>query len=388
MVSSPLIGSSSLLPHIELGRYISFTMVFKLTVAFVALAGMAAAASVRRVPCPNSKNTAINPACCVFYDLADDLQENKFDNQCGEDAHEALRLTFHDAIGFSASGKLKGTGADGSIMIFNNTELQDPANDGVSDAVNNLKPLLMTHLVTAGDLIQFAGAVAVSNCPGAPKLEFLAGRPNATFPVQQGTVPLPQDSSSKILARMGDAGLSPQDVINLLASHTVARSDTLVPNHQAVPFDSTPFTFDSQVFLEVLLKGTGVPFGVNNTDGAEVDSGIPDENEMRLQSDFALSRDPETACFWQDMIDNQSLMMNSFKTSMAKMAVLGHDPKKLIDCSEAIPTPKPPVGKRTTYPATKSFKDIQQVCKKPFPVLATDPGSPTIIPEYADGQGQ
>ncbi|KAI5118922.1 hypothetical protein M0805_003746 [Coniferiporia weirii] len=360
-------------------------MVFKLTIAFVALAGLAAAASTRRVPCPNSKNTAINPACCVFYDLADDLQTNIFDSECGEDAHESLRLTFHDAIGFSASGKLKGTGADGSIIIFDDIELQDPANNGVSDAIDNLKPLLQTHKVTAGDLIQFAGAVAVSNCPGAPQLQFLAGRPNATFPAQQGTVPLPQDSSTKILARMGDAGLSPEDTINLLASHTVARSDTLVVNHTAVPFDSTPFTFDTQVFLEVLLKGVGVPFGINNTDGAEVDSGLPAEGEMRLQSDFALSRDPETACFWQDMVNNQNLMMSNFKNAMSKMAVLGHDPKKLIDCSEAVPTPQPPVKKPATYPATKSFKDIQQVCHKPFPVLSTDRGAEMLIPACIDG---
>ncbi|KAH8107483.1 manganese peroxidase 1 [Phellopilus nigrolimitatus] len=361
-------------------------MVFKLSVAFVALAGMAAAASLRRVPCPGSSHTSLNPACCAFYELADDLQTNAFDGGvCGEEAHESLRLTFHDAIGFSTTGKLKGGGADGSIILFNNTELQDPANDGVSDAVNLLAPFLQTHNVTAGDLIQFAGAVAVSNCPGAPQLEFLAGRPNATFAAQQGTVPLPQDSSTVILARMGDAGLSPQDTINLLASHTVARSDTLVVGHQAVPFDSTPFTFDSQVFLEVLLKGTGVPFGVNNTFGAEVDSPLPAEGEMRLQSDFALSRDPETACFWQDMINNQQLMMNGFKTSMAKMAITGHNANKLIDCSEAVPVPKPPVKKATTYPATQSFKDVQQVCHKPFPVLSTDPGAATVIPECLDG---
>ena len=40
-------------------------------------------------------------------------------------AHEVLRLTFHDAIGFSLSGQLTGTGADGSVIIFNDTELQD-----------------------------------------------------------------------------------------------------------------------------------------------------------------------------------------------------------------------------------------------------------------------
>ena len=52
----------------------------------------------------------------------------------------------------------------------------------------------------------------------------------------------------------------------------------------------------------MLLKGTGVPFGVNNTDGAEVDSPLPDEGEMRLQSDFVLSRDLRTACEWQSMV--------------------------------------------------------------------------------------
>ncbi|EJC97780.1 manganese peroxidase 1 [Fomitiporia mediterranea MF3/22] len=360
-------------------------MVFKLSIAFVALASLASAATLHRTPCPNSKNTAINPQCCVFYDLADELQNNKFDNECGEDAHEALRLTFHDAIGFSASGKLKGTGADGSIMLFNGTELQDHANDGVEDAINNLAPLLHDFKVSAGDLIQFAGAVAVSNCPGAPRLEFLAGRPNATSPAQQGTVPLPQDPVDKILARMQDAGLTPEDTVNLLSSHTVARSDTLVPGHDAVPFDTTPFTFDTQVFLEVLLKGVGVPFGVNNTDGAEVNSPLPAEGEMRLQSDFAIARDPVTACFWQDMINNQQKMMNAFQTSMSKMAILGHDRRGLYDCSEAVPVPKPPVKKPATFPATKNIKDVEQVCRKPFPTLSTDRGAETTIPACVNG---
>ena len=252
------------------------------------------------------------------------------------------------------------------------------ANDGVSDAIDNLAPLLQQFNVTAGDLIQFAGAVAVSNCPGAPKLEFFAGRPNATIPAQAGTVPLPQDSVDVILARMADAGLSANDTVNLLASHSVARSDTLVVNLTdgtpitAVPFDTTPFTFDTQFFLEVLLKGDGVPFGFNNTDGAEVDSGLADENEMRLQSDFAISRDPSTACEWQNMINNQDFMMQAFADAMAKMAVIGHDKSTLIDCSEVIPDPQAPNGKPATYPAQKSFADIEQVCSSPFPSLSTD----------------
>ena len=91
--------------------------------------------------------------------MRDDLQKNLFEGECGEDVHEALRLTFHDAIGFSRSGKLKGTGADGSMIIFSDIETAFPANDGIDEAVDALKPFLTRHLVTAGDLIQFAGAV-------------------------------------------------------------------------------------------------------------------------------------------------------------------------------------------------------------------------------------
>ena len=45
------------------------------------------------------------------------------------------------------------------------------ANLGIDDSVNALKPFLTRHLVTAGDLIQFAGAVGITNCPG--KLQYL-----------------------------------------------------------------------------------------------------------------------------------------------------------------------------------------------------------------------
>ena len=148
---------------------------------------------------------------------------------------------------------------------------------------------------------------------------------------------------------MADAGFSSSDLIHLLASHSVARADHVDPTIQAVPFDTTPFTFDTQVFLEVLLKGTGVPFGVNNTDGAEVDSPIPESGEMRLQSDFALARDFRTACAWQSMVDNQALMMSNFQTAMKKLAVVGQNVQKLVDCSDLIPKPPAAVKAHATY---------------------------------------
>ena len=66
----------------------------------------------------------------ALFDAVDFLQTNLFDGgECGEEAHSALRLTFHDAIGFSLHGG-KGGGADGSILAFNSTELQFHASGG------------------------------------------------------------------------------------------------------------------------------------------------------------------------------------------------------------------------------------------------------------------
>ena len=187
------------------------------------------------------------------------------------------------------------------MIVFGDIELNFHANIGIDDSVDDLTPFMATHpTITPGDLIQFAGAVGVSNCPGAPKLEFLAGRPNATIPASDLTVPEPNNSTDEIFERMGDGGFTPAELIHLLASHSVARADHVDPTIHDVPFDSTPFTFDTQIFLEVLLKGVGFPGTANNT--GEVESPIPTSGEMRLQSDFELSRSPVTACEWQSMV--------------------------------------------------------------------------------------
>ena len=62
------------------------------------------------------------------------------------------------------------------MIIFSDIEVNFPANLGIDDSVDSLSPFLQRHKVTAGDLIQFAGAVGVSNCPGAPQMDFFTGR--------------------------------------------------------------------------------------------------------------------------------------------------------------------------------------------------------------------
>lgn len=138
---------------------------------------------------------------------------------------------------------ISGTGADGSVILFPDVEPNFHANLGINDAVAFLTPFFDNHNVTAGDLVQFAAAVGLTQCPGAPGLEFMAGRPNAKQPAPDGLVPEPQDTIDEILARFADAGdFTSDDVVSLLASHTVARADHVDPGLNAAPFDSTPFT--------------------------------------------------------------------------------------------------------------------------------------------------
>ncbi|KAE9396746.1 manganese peroxidase [Gymnopus androsaceus JB14] len=328
-----------------------------------------------------SDGTAVTDAiCCDFIPLAQALTENLFENECGETAHEVLRLSFPAEVLMDR------------CWFFPDVEPNYAANLGISDSVNDLLPFLGSGqfpTITAGDMIQFGAAVAVGLCPGAPQLEFLAGRPNATAPAVDGLIPEPQDPVDMILNRFADANnFTAEDVVSLLVSHTVARADHVDPTVPAAPFDSTPFTFDSQFFLETLLVGVGFPGTDSNT--GEVASPLPltvgdDSGELRLQSDFLLARDNRTACFWQGMINEEALMASKFQAAMSSMAIIGHNRADLIDCSAVVPKPVPALGKPATYPATKSFQDIQQVCPSPFPSLTTDAGTvETEIPHCPD----
>ncbi|KAI0089364.1 manganese peroxidase 1 [Irpex rosettiformis] len=351
-----------------------------LTIASAVLAAPSDATADNRAKCGGGR-VASHPQCCKWFDVLDDIQKNLFDGgECGEEVHESLRLTFHDAIGFSLSaqreGKFGGGGADGSIMAFSEIETNFHANNGVDDIVDKQRPFAIDHGVSFGDFIQFAGAVGVSNCGGGPRLQFLAGRSNSSKPAPDGTVPEPFDSTDKILARMADAGFTPNEVVDLLASHSVAAQDHVDPSVHGSPFDSTPSDFDAQFFVETLLKGELFPG--NGSNQGESQSPLP--GEFRLQSDFELARDPRTACEWQSFVTDHNSMNRKFEAAMAKLAVLGHDPRSLIDCSEVIPQPKRAKSNVAVLPAGKHRSDIQASCRQtPFPALKTAPGPETSV---------
>jgi len=285
-------------------------------------------ASARRDPCPKG----VDSRCCALSSIIHTLQAdpNFFNGgQCNKRARQSLRLAFHDAIGFSKTSSVGG-GADGSVILFKDTELKNGANTALDGLVQALEDLLSQYRskntgvdVTAGDIIQLAAAVGIGNCPGAPQLPFLLGRRNATMAAENDLIPTPFDSADTILSRFADAGFSPFEVVALLASHSIATSSFVKPGAR---FDCSPHVFDTRFYAEV--QGSA-------------QCPIPDRLKIRLTSDTELSQDNRTASIWRSFINDQAGMVNAFRDAMAKLAVVGQDTSNMIDCSGMIPTPQP-----------------------------------------------
>ena len=125
------------------------------------------AALTRRVACPDGVHTATNAVCCPLFEVVDLLQSDFFDGgECGEETHESLRLTFHDAIGFSpaltAQGQFGGGGADGSLITFGDIETLYHANGGIDDIVDAQRTFMADNNInmTTGDLYVLSTVVS------------------------------------------------------------------------------------------------------------------------------------------------------------------------------------------------------------------------------------
>jgi len=220
-------------------------------------------------------------------------------------------------------------------------------------------------------------------CPGGPVVPFVMGRPNATAPSPPDLVALATQSVTELIARLGDMGnpgFSPQQIVTLLGAHTAAGQDLVDPVHGGSPFDSTPFIWDNQVFLEVLIKTTG-SFPDNN--GGQLQS----TQVMRLDSDSAFARDSRTACFWQQFVGNHDVLINQFQEQMFRVSVVGQNTDELIDCSEVIPAQAAPLlTPEAFFPPTFSLDDIEISCDdgELFPSLPSMPGPLQVVTPIPD----
>ncbi|KAL7281661.1 hypothetical protein ACG7TL_004978 [Trametes sanguinea] len=345
--------------------WLSVDMAFSSLLTIVTLAAAlqgSFAALTRRVSCPDGVNTATNAACCQLFAVRDDLQENLFHGGlCTAEAHESLRLTFHDAIAISpaleAQGIFGGGGADGSIAIFSDIETNFHPNIGLDEIVELQKPFIARHNLSVADFIQFAGAIGASNCAGAPQLAAFVGRIDATQPAPDGLVPEPFHTPDQIFSRLADASQGEFDEILtvwLLVAHTVAAANDVDPTVPGSPFDSTPEIWDTQFFIETLLNGTTFP-GTSNNQG---EVAAPVQGLLRLQSDFAISRDNRSACEWQSFVNNQEKAQAMFQFVFHDLSILGQDINSLVDCTE--------VGV-AHFPAGKTINDVD-LASSPEPV--------------------
>jgi cytochrome c peroxidase len=363
---------------------------FSSLLALASVAVLVQALPQRRqsVTCPGNNQIATNAACCVWFDVREDLLNNVFLNTCQDNVHGNVRLAFHDAAGFSQAlldaGEFPGGGADGSIISFASNEVNTVADDGSNPQLDLAGPVQLSqaiaerHGVGFADVIQFGAALGLTLCPGGPVVPFVTGRPNATAASPPNLVALPDQSVTVLLARMadlGNPGFSAQQVITLLGSHTAAGQNLVDPDFNGSPFDSTPFIWDNQVFLEVLLAPT---VGAPATSGGQLQA----TQVMRLNSDSAFARDSRTACFWQQFVDNHDVLVQQFSEQMFRIGLIGQNENELIDCSEVIPAEAVALTTPTAFiPPGFLPEDVEVSCTdgEPFPTLPVMSGTITLV---------
>lgn len=64
-------------------------------------------------------------------------------------------------------------------------------------------------------------------------------------------------------------------------------------------------------------------------------------------------------------------MVKKFEAAMSKLAVLGHNARTLVDCSEVIPAPAVAKAQTAMLPAGKTNADIQGAVRESTPSLQT-----------------
>ena len=79
------------------------------------------------------------------------------------------------------------------------------------------------------DSIQFAAALSLTVCPGAPKVNFSIGRPAPLAPAPQFVIPLPTNTTDELIASFAAVGFSSDELVALLAAHTAAGANDFSP---------------------------------------------------------------------------------------------------------------------------------------------------------------
>ncbi|KAF2850173.1 class II peroxidase [Plenodomus tracheiphilus IPT5] len=252
----------------------------------------------------------------VWAEIAEQLKSDFAG--CNPLSHAAIRAPFHDCIN---------NGCDGSLILTD--ECSRSENAGLQDVCSYLLSLTNQFSVSAADTVQFAAAVAISSCPIGPRVRALVGRPSSNGPAQEGQIPSSRDPVEEIIGAFQAKGISADELVALLGTHSVAQQRFDDPSRSGKPLDSTPGKYDT-LFYEETRSGTA-PY--------------------TLSSDRRLSNYSETADAWSNFADSASGWDAIFVPAWNKFSVIGNNVGTLHDCSYLIPQSQ--VSRKRAYVNTR-----------------------------------
>jgi hypothetical protein len=313
---------------------------------------------------------------------------------CGREAHGAIRAPFHDCIN---------NGCDGSLITQGECDRSE--NAGLADTCKLLLSWTNKYNVSAADMIQFAAATAIAVCPLGPRVQALVGRRDGTKPAPEGQVPGSRDPVPKILGAFAEKGFSPEDVVALLGTHSVAVQVFDDPSQAGKSLDTTPSVYDTKFYQETIdgTVGPRVQALVGRRDGTQpapegqvpgsrdpvpkilgafAEKGFSPEDLVALlgthsvavqvsddpsqagksldttpsvydtkfyqetidgtapytlQSDKKLSKSEVTSHTWSNFASSTDEWSSAFVSAWDRFAVIGNDVGSLVDCTSVIP---------------------------------------------------
>lgn len=209
---------------------------------------------------PSSQSSSSSPSgCSAWSAVASDLTSTF--QGCGPPARGAIRAPFHDCIN---------NGCDGSLILGD--ECSRSENAGLVPTCNLLASKAKQYNVGTADMIQFAAAIAIAVCPLGPRVRAMVGRTDSSTPAPKGLVPSTKDPIDKILATFAAVGMSANDVVALVGSHTAGTQSFDDPSQAGKSLDTTPSRWDITFYQET--KAGTAPYSFSSDKRMTNDSAV------------------------------------------------------------------------------------------------------------------
>ncbi|XP_014552338.1 hypothetical protein COCVIDRAFT_30298 [Bipolaris victoriae FI3] len=251
----------------------------------------------------------------VWQTIAADLT-NLF-RGCNKAARSAVRAVLHDCLPDGCNGSL----------ILSQEECSRVENLGLQALCTTLNQKRIQYRVGAADMVQFAGAMALSACPLGPQVQALVGRKDSPQAAPRNGLPRSSDTVQKILSMFAAKGFSPQDVVALLGTHSIAIQVQDDPSRAGASLDSTPAVCDIRYYAET--KAGTAPYS--------------------LRSDRLMSSAAETYRSWAVFAKSTALWANAFTSAWNRFAVIGNNVQTLQDCSHLVPKSRVPRARQVAH---------------------------------------